>query len=222
MTHRQKEESLGARLKQSIALPVGFVSVLWIIHGVGWVLDIHMSSLGIYPREFSTLSGILTAPLIHGDLGHLFSNSGPLLILGSIIMLSYRKVAFRVFGIVWIMSGLGVWIFARESFHIGASGVAYGLVSFVFFSGIFRFDVKSIALALVVTFWYGSFVFGVFPGDAGISWESHLLGALAGALCGWVFRKVDPPAKYDWETEEEPPETGDEYWNYRNWRKTVR
>ncbi len=158
--------------------------------------------MGLLPRNLIGLLGIITSPLIHADFSHLISNTIPLVILGWIIFFFYPKVSYILFIFIYILTGLLVWIFARQVYHIGASGVVYGFVSFLFFSGIFRRDNKSIALALVITFLYGGLVWGMIPGLKGISWESHFLGAITGLLAAYMFRKIDPPAKkYDWEDE---------------------
>jgi len=160
--------------------------------------------MGILPRDGFGLMGIITAPLIHGDFSHLISNTFPIIVLGWIVFFFYPKISFFLFTFVYIITGLLVWLLAREVYHIGASGLVYGFVSFLFFSGIFRRDNKSVALALIITFLYGGLVWGVLPGMKGISWESHLFGAIAGLVAAYIFRKVDPPSKkYDWEDEEE-------------------
>ncbi|MDH3269179.1 MAG: rhomboid family intramembrane serine protease [Ignavibacteria bacterium] len=158
--------------------------------------------MGLLPRNFIGLLGIVTSPLIHADFSHLISNTIPLTILGVIIFSFYPKVSYILFIFIYILTGLLVWMFARQVYHIGASGLVYGFVSFLFFSGIFRRDNKSIALALVITFLYGGLVWGMIPGLKGISWESHLFGAITGLLAAYMFRKIDPPTKkYDWEDE---------------------
>ena len=91
---------------------------------------------------------------------------------------------------------------ARQAYHIGASGLIYGFVSFLFFSGIIRRDNRSIALALIVTFLYGGLTWGVLPIKAEISWEAHLFGSLVGIMFAFIFRKADPAPKYDWEEED--------------------
>jgi membrane associated rhomboid family serine protease len=142
--------------------------------------------------------------LIHADFSHLISNTIPLIILGWIIFYFHPKVSYILFIFIYLVTGLLVWIFARQVYHIGASGIVYGFVSFLFFSGIFRRDNTSIALALVITFLYGGLVWGMIPGWKGISWESHLFGAITGFVAAYLFRKIDPPKKkYDWEDEPE-------------------
>jgi membrane associated rhomboid family serine protease len=182
--------------------PLIFPILLWIIHIAALIADYDLYKMGLFPRSFTGLLGIITAPLIHGDFSHLISNTFPLIVLGWIVLFFYPRVSYFLFIFVYIVTGLLVWLFARQVYHIGASGVVYGFVSFLFFSGLFRKDNTSIVLALIITFLYGGIVWGMLPGLKGISWESHLLGAITGLVAAFIFRKVDPPAKkYDWEDE---------------------
>ena len=187
---------------RKLFIPLTFPVLLWVIYLVTHLLDISTYKLGILPRNFSGLVGIFTSPLIHGGFSHLISNTAPLIVMGLGIFYFYPKVAYKVFTIIYLGTGVLVWIFAREVYHIGASGIIYGFVSFLFFSGIFRKDNRSIALALVVIFLYGGLIWGVLPVEKGVSWESHLFGAIAGIIASFIFRKVDPPKRYDWENEE--------------------
>jgi membrane associated rhomboid family serine protease len=182
--------------------PLLFPVVLWAVHLLSLLLNEDLSKLGLLPRNLVGLLGILTSPLIHADFSHLISNTIPLIILGWIIFSFYPRLSYLLFVFIYLLTGLLVWIFARQVFHIGASGIVYGFVSFLFFSGIFRRDNTSIALALVITFLYGGLVWGMIPGWEGISWESHLFGAITGLIAAYLFRKIDPPSKkYDWEDE---------------------
>jgi membrane associated rhomboid family serine protease len=182
--------------------PLSFPIVLWIVHLLSLLFKEDLSKLGLLPRNLVGLLGIITSPLIHADFSHLISNTIPLIILGWIIFTFYRKVAYLLFLFIYFVTGLLVWVFARQVFHIGASGIVYGFVSFLFFSGIFRRDNISITLALIITFLYGGLVWGIIPGWKGISWESHLFGAITGLIAAYMFRKIDPPSKkYDWEDE---------------------
>ena len=156
--------------------------------------------------------GGIFAPLIHGDLSHLISNSTTLFVVFFAIIYFYRSSAYKVLAIVWVFTGLIVWWTARESYHIGASGVVYGLLSFLFFSGVIRKDKRAVALSLLMVFLYGGLVWGVLPIKEDVSFESHLFGALVGLACAVAFRKSDPPMKYEWEVdeEEEPDDTFDD------------
>ncbi|GIK21107.1 MAG: rhomboid family intramembrane serine protease [Ignavibacteriales bacterium] len=185
-----------------IITPLLFPIILWVIHTLSVLININLSSYGIYPRHFKGLLGIIVSPLIHADYSHLISNTAPLIVLGLSIFYFYPKVAYKSLFIIYFGTGILVWIFGREAYHIGASGIIYGFISFLFFSGLFRKDNRSIALALVVVFLYGSLIWGVLPGKQNVSWESHLFGAIVGIFLAFIFRKVDPSKRYDWEDEE--------------------
>lgn len=187
---------------QKLVIPLTFPIVLWLIHLITYLFNLQTYKLGILPRSFTGLIGIITSPLIHGSFSHLISNTAPLIIMGIGIFYFYPKVAYKVFLLIYLGTGIFVWLFAREVYHIGASGIIYGFVSFLFFSGVFRKDNRSIALALVVIFLYGGLIWGVLPTQRGVSWESHLFGGLSGLISAFIFRKVDPPKKYEWEDEE--------------------
>lgn len=198
------------QLIRKIRFPIIFTVVIWFIHFVQQVAQLDFGRMGVFPRHLEGLPGILTSPLIHGSWEHLFYNSVSLLMLGGVLFGFYPRIALRSFIWLYLLSGLGVWIFAAPySYHIGASGVVYGMVSMVFWSGVFRRNVKSIVLALIVLIVYSGFFGGIVPGKEGISWESHLLGALAGIFLAWFYRKeieddeVDPPSPYEEEEEKE-------------------
>jgi len=169
--------------------------------------------LGIMPRKAEGLIGILTTPFVHANWRHLIDNAIPFVILTSGLFYFYRDLAFPVFLLNWLFTGLLVWTGARTAYHVGASGLIYGIASFLFFSGIIRRFVPLMAISLVVVFLYGSMVWGIFPLKEEISWESHLLGAVAGWMLAIVCRNRGPQRPlYSWETEEEE-EFDEEYWN---------
>jgi membrane associated rhomboid family serine protease len=186
--------------------PALFIIILWLILLVEkvWVAD--WSYLGIYPGKLSGLLGIFTSPLIHADVKHLFSNSVSLLVLSWCLFYFYKDLGYGVFPILWILSGIFTWIFGRDSWHIGASGLTYSLSFFLFFSGIIRRYIPLMAVSMIVVFLYGSTVWSMFPVaeivDPSISWEGHLSGAISGFLCALIFRK-DGPQNPETEEEEE-------------------
>ena len=196
----------GQRLKKSMVFPLYFLAIMWIVHLVQFISPFDFGFLGVYPLEWSGLKGIIFAPLVHGDWQHLISNSAPFFVLTTMIMLFYRKVAIRSFLMIYILTGLSVWLFARPVFHIGASGVVYGLLAFVFWSGIFRRNIKSIVLALIVTFLYSGFIVGILPNQPGISWESHLMGGLIGIFTAYWYKEEIEADEHrevpSWELEE--------------------
>lgn len=185
-----------------IIFPLSFLILLWLIQFAQYLFLLKLVKYGLLPQTTKGLTGIFTAPLIHSGFNHIISNSIPLLFLGSGIFYFYKEAAYKVFFMVYFIPGILVWFLGRESFHIGSSGLVYGYVTFLFFSGLIRRDNRSIALALIVTFLYGSLIWGVLPLSREISWEYHLFGALTGIYAAIIFRKSDPIKKYDWEEEE--------------------
>lgn len=147
--------------------------------------------LGVYPRHQDGLVGVFTSPFIHSkDVMHLVNNSVPLFVGLSMIFFFYRKIAAKSIFLIYFLTGLGVWIFGREVLHIGASGVVYGLISFIFWSGIFRRNIKSIVLALIILLLYSGMFLGVLPNQPGISWESHLIGGIVGIVVAYLFKNT--------------------------------
>jgi membrane associated rhomboid family serine protease len=188
------------RLLASLRLPFKFIVVIWGIHFFQVLTNTDFGSYGIFPREIFGLRGIVFAPLVHDDLRHLISNSAPMFVLAAIILYFYRRVAVRSMLMIYLLTGFAVWLFARRVFHIGASGVVYGLVSFVFWSGIFRRSLKAIILALIVTFLYSGYFLGILPNQEGISWESHLLGGLVGIFTAYWYKE-----EIEADEEKQPP-----------------
>lgn len=174
----------------NIRYPLLILVVLWSVEIYEVISNSKFTYLGIYPRQLDGLKGILFAPLVHSDWGHLTANSAPIFVLTTIMAFFYKRVAAASFFIIYILTGFSVWLFARESYHIGASGVVYGLLSFVFWTGVFRRNVKSIILALIVLFFYQGMFMGIVPTKPGISWESHLLGAIVGIFTAFLFMNV--------------------------------
>lgn len=193
------------RLGQSLLVSSAFVALLWGIELLDRSLGLQLYRFGIFPQETAGLPGILFAPLIHGSWYHVISNSFALLILGTTLLYGYPRAARPVLALVYIGSGIGVWLFARNSYHFGASGLTHGMMFFIFTTGILRRDKLSIALSLIVFLLYGNMVWSIFPQEPGISYESHFFGAVTGTLAAFLFRDRDPapPKKsYDWEGEE--------------------
>lgn len=201
------EEGDRRHLRFAIGLPMLIVALIWIVKAFELVSGVELRLLGVYPRSLHGLIGIITSPLVHSDIDHAFSNSVPMAVMGFLLYMSYRRVAVPTFIIVWLIEGALLWMIGRSgSYHIGASGLVYGLAFFLFFSGIFRLDMRSLALAMLVAFAYGSLVWGIFPviTPPDMSWEAHLAGAIAGLYCAWIFRQVDRAPDVSWEEEDEP------------------
>jgi membrane associated rhomboid family serine protease len=187
----------------SLITSASFLFILWLIKILEIILATNFIKFTLFPKTIPGLTGILISPLIHADLNHLAANSLPVFILAIGILYFYRNASTKVILIIYFIPGVLVWLFARPAYHMGASGLIYGFASFLFFSGLIRRDPRSIALALLVIFLYGSMVWGLLPVDGRISWESHLFGSITGIACAFFFRKSDPFKKYDWEEETE-------------------
>lgn len=196
----------------SMIIPGIFVSLMWLVRITEVLFEIDLSHFGIYPLTAEGLSGILFSPFIHSDFSHLFNNSLPLFFLATALFYFYSEVAWKVFSWTYILTGLMVWLAGREAWHIGASGLVYGLASFLFFSGILRRHFRLIALSLLIVFLYGSMVWGIFPDVyKNVSWESHMLGFFSGILLTIWYRKEGPQRpEYTWLNEEEDENDGND------------
>ncbi|PIP54005.1 MAG: rhomboid family intramembrane serine protease [Bacteroidetes bacterium CG23_combo_of_CG06-09_8_20_14_all_32_9] len=172
----------------SIFFPALFVGMLWLIKVSELVLNEDFSSFGLYPLKIKGIIGIFTSPLIHGNIDHLLANTIPLLVLGTSLFYFYSKVSYKVFILIYIITGIWVWFSGRPAYHIGASGIVYGLAGFVFTSGIILRNFRLLSISLLVVFLYGSMVWGIFPIDPKISWESHFMGLIAGIVLAIYYR----------------------------------
>jgi len=192
----------------AIRIAVGFVALLWLIQLSNWVLGLGPADLGVRPRELSGLLGVIFAPLLHGGPEHLLANTPPLIVAGATLLYLYPRSTPSVLPAVYLGPGIAVWVLGRSAMHLGASGLVYGLVSYILVAGLLRRDRRAIAAALLVCFLYGAMVWGILPIQSGVSWESHLAAAVIGALMAIKLRKLDiPPARrYSWEDEAQPAE----------------
>ena len=201
------------RLLLAMLIPFLFVSLMWLVKMTEFLFEADFYFLGLYPGSFASLTGIITSPFIHADMQHLVNNSLPVFILGTALFYFYSQVSFRVLLWLFLLTGLAVWLTGRPSWHIGASGIVYGLFAFLFISGIIRRHISLMGLSLLVVFLYGEMVWGIFPGfRLNISWESHMLGAVAGTFLAIWFRKEGPQRPvpfYENEDEDEENESAD-------------
>ncbi len=206
------------RFHAALILPLFMLILMWIERFAEYAFGVSLAFLGIHPLHADGLPGIFLSPFIHGGFKHLLANSAPFLILAVALFYFYRDLAVKVLVFIWLLTGAWVWIMGRESYHIGASGLIYGMASFLFFSGVIRKNTQLAALALVVAFLYGSMIWGAIPNffpKEHISWESHLGGLLSGLVMAFYYRKSGPQRKkYSWEIEEEAEaeEEIDAYW----------
>lgn len=197
MNNSQFKYSIGV-----VIYPLLFLFAIWLVFWYQIRFDHSIRHYGIYPQKPEGLFGIFTSPFLHSGIKHLFNNSVPLLVLSMALFYFYHKIAWRVMFFGLIITGVLTWFIGRSGNHIGASGVIYMLVSFIFFKGIFAKHYQLIALSLIIVFLYGSMIWYIFPIKDGVSWEGHLGGLITGFIFSIVFRKqIAKPKRYNWEKE---------------------
>ncbi len=196
------------RLSNALKASIGFVLALVIAFGLQAAFD--WRPLAVRPGEWPGLVGVLTAPLLHGSPGHLMANASALLLLGTLALAVYPRATLRGLPLMWLGSGLGAWLLGDPgSHHLGASGVTHGLMFLVFVLGLLRRDRPSIAAGMIAFLFYGGMLLTILPQEPGVSWQSHMGGALGGVLAAFWFRLADPlppRRRYSWEIEEEEAE----------------
>ncbi|MFC1688108.1 rhomboid family intramembrane serine protease [Pseudomonadota bacterium] len=204
-THSRKaQQNFRLALKTSLV----FTGILWAILIVDEAFGLRLARFGLRPGSLSGLTGIVTVPLLHGGFNHLLSNTLPLVISLTATLYLYPRSSLRVIPLIWAGSGALAWLFGRPTLHIGASGLIYGLLAYVFVSGILRRDMRSVSVSLLVGFLYGSMIWGVLPLRPHMSWELHLTGGFLGVMLALVFRNWDrtPIIRYEWEDDDTVPE----------------
>jgi membrane associated rhomboid family serine protease len=199
------DERPGTRLRRALFWPVLGVGILWLLAAHQAWSQSDWVPFGVLPRTLSGLPGIVTAPLVHDSWTHLLANTPSLLGLGVLAIYGYPRATRHAIPVIWLLSGLGVWLFARASFHIGISGLTHGLLFYVVAMGLLRRDALSIVLAVVVFLVFGGMASGILPGAHGISFEYHLFGAIAGVIAAALLFRLDPlpPRHRDDETPED-------------------
>lgn len=201
--------------KKAILIPFIWVFLCWFVYWFEYYFQTTFTKYGLYPQTLKGLRGILFSPFIHGDTKHLFNNSVPLFVMMWALFYFYKKIAYKVLIYGTLLTGLLTWTFARPSFHIGASGLVYMLVSFIFFSGMFRKYYRLVALSLAIVFLYGSMIWYLFPVEDKISWEGHLSGFVIGFIIAYIYRRLGPqPEQFKFSENEEFEKLFDEDGNF--------
>ncbi|MCB0770590.1 MAG: rhomboid family intramembrane serine protease [Flavobacteriales bacterium] len=204
------------RMLYALIPPAFLVLILWSVFLLDLSYELDLFRYGLLPREAIGIRGVFTSPFLHGDIEHLINNSIPLLVLGTALLYFFPRLAGRVILVSWLVAGFCVWLTARGNYHIGASGVVYGLAAFLFTSGLLRKQRTLMGLSLLVVFLYGSFLWGVFPILPRISWESHFWGAASGVVMAVMYRDVpsavkDPlPIEWDEDEDDEDEDLGND------------
>jgi len=202
--------------KYSLLIPIVIVGLFWLVKIIENIYHLDLTTFGILPLTLEGLPGIILSPFIHSSYEHLMSNSLPFLVLMFALLYFYRHLAYRIFFLIYILSGICVWLGGRESWHIGASGIVYGLASFLFFSGVFRKDANLLTIGIIVVFLYGGMFWGLLPIKPEISWESHLWGSASGLMLAFYYRHqgpVRPVSSWENEPDEDEDESEEEEFN---------
>lgn len=196
------------RILAAIMLPLFLIFILYIVKVLEIGMEWDFTRFGIYPQEKKGLFGIFAHPLIHSGFTHLLANTLPLFFLSLCLFYFYRGIAPIIFFVIWIGCGVLTFVIGKPGWHIGASGVIYGLAFFLFFSGLLRRYIPLIAISLLVTFLYGGLVWQMIPyfTPASTSWEGHLSGAVIGTLSAFAFMNYGPQKPEAFAEEEEEDE----------------
>ena len=169
-----------------------FLLLIWGVYAINETYALNWRRWGNHPREWAHWTGVFTYPFLHGDLEHLWNNTATFFTLNGLLFYFYRSIAARTWILLYLLSGVGLWIFAKGGNHIGASGINYALAAFLFTSGVVRKSQLLLRVTLLVAFLYGGMVWWMLPIDEHISWEGHIAGAVSGLLMAVIFRNKGP------------------------------
>lgn len=191
MSIGDKVSALGRSTETAVKTALSLVAVLWVTEIIDWLIFRGgLDRFGIVPRRMSGLTGIAMAPMLHADFSHLLANTIPLLVLGTLVLVSYRSRFGIISVVIMLFSGLGAWLLGpANSVHIGASGLIFGYLAFLVVAAYYERSLGAVVLAAAVILLYGGVVWGVFP-EQGISWQSHLFGLIGGVVAAnWFARR---------------------------------
>jgi len=184
----RKWDHMRAFFRRATAL-VAFAALLWAVQVVNWIIGYGFNpAFGLIPRHVSGLDGVIAMPLLHGSFAHLMANTPPLLVMGGLLVATTTRALLPVNAVVIGLGGGLVWLFGSSAIHIGASGLVFGWFGFLVARGLVDRSPITLGAALLVGVLYGSILWGVVPGQPGVSWEAHLFGAIAGATAAFLVR----------------------------------
>jgi membrane associated rhomboid family serine protease len=196
MNSSNEMRGLVREVKTQIMILAVCVGLMWGIEVIDLFLGGALDQFGIMPRSIVGLRGILFAPVLHGNIPHLIANTVPFLTLGWFVMLRRTSDFFGVTAIVMLIGGLGTWLFApANTVHIGASGVIFGYLGFLISRGYFERRIGSVIVSLMIGISYGGLIWGVLPGQIGISWQGHLFGFIGGIVAAWLMASQPQKAR---------------------------
>lgn len=204
---KQKNHPFGSTF-EAFMYPTLILLAMWLVFWAEQLFSFEFTKLGVLPRSAEGLKGIIFMPLIHSEneIEHIVNNSVPTFFLFMALVYFYREIAFKVFFVGWILTGISLWFFAtnKGAYHIGMSGLVYMLAGFLFTSGVLRKFLPLQAISLFVVFLYGSMIWGIFPMQEKVSWEGHFMGMCIGVLLAFWYKENGPQRpKYQYEIEKE-------------------
>ncbi|KPD13998.1 rhomboid family intramembrane serine protease [Phaeobacter sp. 11ANDIMAR09] len=165
------------------------IAVIWAVQGVNLISGYALNDwFGLIPRSIGGLDGVVMMPFLHGSLSHIASNTVPLVVLGGLLTLTAPRLILQASAIVVVFGGLGLWLFGASAIHVGASGLIFGWFGFLVTRGLIEKRPLPLLVAIGVAFFYGTMIWGLLPGQPGVSWEAHLFGCLAGVFAGYALR----------------------------------
>ncbi len=179
-------------VKKNFAPLTLFIAAIWVVEAVNFFLDHGLTSWGILPRQARGLIGIPLAPFLHAGLWHAASNTLPLLILGSLMLIGGRARFWTITTGVVLLGGFLVWLFARTALHVGASGLVFGYFGALLARAYFERSLLAIAIACATMILYGGMLWGILPLRSYISFEGHLFGLVAGIVMAWLSHRYQP------------------------------
>ena len=185
-------KELRNEIVKASTIPLLFLTMCWLIFFAEYISSSSFYQYGLKSLSLEGLRGVLFMPFLHGDVEHIFNNSFGILTLGTLLFFSYKEIAFKIFALIFLISGLWTWSIPSSGYHIGASAIIYGLFGFLTLSGILRREMRLLAITFLVIFLHQGIVWGVFPGKPGISWQGHLAGFLSGIVLAVYYRKEGP------------------------------
>jgi membrane associated rhomboid family serine protease len=213
LTNIQKQSTDRQYIMDALAITLLTLMVVWGAYFLQHFGYTHWHNAGLRPRTADGLLGIFSMPFLHGNWDHLWHNTLGFAVLNSFLFYFYRQISMSVFVWIYLAAGILLWVIGRSANHIGLSLIIYGEFSFLFWSGFIRKDPLMLRVGLLVTLYYGSLVWYLFPVDPHISWEGHLSGFLVGAVLAFAFRHKGPKRKlYKFELEPELPDDENAYW----------
>jgi membrane associated rhomboid family serine protease len=204
-----------AKLIKSLQIPIILLVIMWLLMWAQDYFSFSLMFLGVFPLRLNGLQGVITSVFIHASWSHLASNTLPFFLFCAALYYYYPKVATKILISLWMLSGFLLWLSGRSDWHIGASGLIYALAFFHILTALLQREIRIMAFSMLIVFLYGSLFWGFFPEffpNENISWEGHLMGAVAGIVFAFYYRNEAPKPKQYFADESSTEEDEETYW----------